>query len=305
MSEKLTNSQAVIALLKATPDVAMKPRQIAHELKVLYPEKYGNHAEGALAGQITAQATSWLVKHPELHRSDDPVQFWWGEPQVETETKIGQLHDNLPAEKELYPLLAKFLIGRQRKIYAKRIDEKKSKNANGKHGNHWLYPDMVGMEDLTSGWDFAIKNWTAQAGLRRPGCGPSKSNERLPGPRFDLITSRLSPIPRGPITVTWSLPRSIQKPCQSYVFSMSSMASGSSNSAWMTRWVARRYRSSPESGKPLIGTPAIGLPTRTATFMPFSSSSRSFMPRIRPMRLSGVYCRLSDCSHARPYRARA
>ena len=167
MSEKLTNSQAVIALLKATPDVAVKPRQIAHELKALYPEKYGNHAEGALAGQITAQATAWLVKHPELHRSDDPVQFWWGEPQIETETKIGQTHDNLPAEKDLYPLLAIFLIGRQRKIYAKRIDEKKSKNANGKHGNHWLYPDMVGMEDLTSGWDFAIKNWSAQAGARQ------------------------------------------------------------------------------------------------------------------------------------------
>ena len=167
MSETLTNCHAVTELLKATPNIAMKPRQIAHELKVLYPQKYGNHTEGALAAQITAQATRWMEVHPDLHRLDDPVHFWWGAPPGEGATDAVQPNDNPPSEKELYPLLAKFLIGRQRKIYAKRIDEKKSKNANGKHGNHWLYPDVVGMEDLTSGWDYAIKNWTSKAGARQ------------------------------------------------------------------------------------------------------------------------------------------
>ena len=34
-----------------------------------------------------------------------------------------------------------------------RIDEKRSKNQRGSGGNRWLYPDVVGMSDLTKGWE--------------------------------------------------------------------------------------------------------------------------------------------------------
>ena len=67
---------------------------------------------------------------------------------------VGQL----PAEKDLYPLLAEFLwSGFARPIYAKRINEAKSSNKHGPEGNKWLYPDLVGMEDLTSDWGTEIQ----------------------------------------------------------------------------------------------------------------------------------------------------
>ena len=67
----------------------------------------------------------------------------------------------------MYPLLATFLISRHRKVYPKRIDEKKSSNSHGKDGNKWLHPDMVGLEDLASGWDYQMKDLSAKAGARQ------------------------------------------------------------------------------------------------------------------------------------------
>ena len=58
-------------------------------------------------------------------------------------------------EKDLYPILANYLWS-QHGIYPKRIDEKKSSNKNGFRGNKWLYPDLVGMENLTSEWSNEI-----------------------------------------------------------------------------------------------------------------------------------------------------
>jgi hypothetical protein len=39
-----------------------------------------------------------------------------------------------------------------------RIDEKRSSNRKGPQGNMWLYPDVVGMEDLTVDWNREIKD---------------------------------------------------------------------------------------------------------------------------------------------------
>ena len=55
------------------------------------------------------------------------------------------------SEADLYSLLSRFLNS-ELSIYSKRIDEKRSSNTRGKGGNKWLYPDVVGMEDLTEGW---------------------------------------------------------------------------------------------------------------------------------------------------------
>jgi len=34
-------------------------------------------------------------------------------------------------------------------VFSKRIEEKRSSNKRGPNGNRWLYPDVVGMEDLS------------------------------------------------------------------------------------------------------------------------------------------------------------
>lgn len=41
-------------------------------------------------------------------------------------------------------------------MFSKRVDEKKSSNNRGPNGNKWLYPDVVGMEDLSESWNREI-----------------------------------------------------------------------------------------------------------------------------------------------------
>lgn len=70
-------------------------------------------------------------------------------------------------EQNLYPKLANYLWSmKSRKVYPKRIDEKRSSNTNGKNGNKSLHPDMVAMEDLMPQpqWSKEIKGWAANAG---------------------------------------------------------------------------------------------------------------------------------------------
>ncbi|MFO9752125.1 hypothetical protein SDC11_07635 [Legionella pneumophila serogroup 1] len=60
-------------------------------------------------------------------------------------------------EQDLYPILSEFLWS-ELKIYSKRIDEKKSHNKSGPKGNKWLYPDVVGLEDLSHNWDREVRD---------------------------------------------------------------------------------------------------------------------------------------------------
>jgi len=102
------------------------------------------------------------------------LTYWWNEQEA-SDLKPSDIHladsaaiaEGKVIEKDLYPLLAQFLFSRPRKIYPKRIDEKTSSNSFGKNGNDWLHPDLVGLEDLASGWDYDIKDWTARAGARQ------------------------------------------------------------------------------------------------------------------------------------------
>jgi hypothetical protein len=43
-------------------------------------------------------------------------------------------------------------------VHSKRIDEKKAINNKGRDGNKWLFPDLVGMEDLSKGWQAEIRD---------------------------------------------------------------------------------------------------------------------------------------------------
>lgn len=68
-------------------------------------------------------------------------------------------------EASMYPLLANYL--RPMGIYIKRIDEKRSSNSYGSKGNHWLHPDMVGIEDLGENWLTDIKDCVKQYADKR------------------------------------------------------------------------------------------------------------------------------------------
>ncbi len=61
-------------------------------------------------------------------------------------------------EHELYPMLSSYLLSQVPKVYTKRIDERQSSNSTrGTGGNHWLYPDLVGVEILGESWSEEIQ----------------------------------------------------------------------------------------------------------------------------------------------------
>jgi hypothetical protein len=79
-------------------------------------------------------------------------------PVGKEEAKIG--------EHGLYPLLASYLWA-EFEVYSKRIDEKRSSNKRGPNGNRWLYPDLVGMEDLGADWHQEVKDCVNQYSDKR------------------------------------------------------------------------------------------------------------------------------------------
>lgn len=169
--DNLTLKELVIQFLKSKVGVEYKSRDIAKDLKDLFPERFDNKELSQLAAEISAGSPKWIKSNPQLRVSEDtPRKFWW-EPEAELASSSNTPENGYEQppenEQDLYPLLAKFLISRHRKIYPKRIDEKKSSNSYGKDGNKWLHPDMVGLEDLASGWDYEMKNLTAKAGARQ------------------------------------------------------------------------------------------------------------------------------------------
>ena len=169
--ETITVKDAVLQFLKSQPGEEFKARDLANDLKKSFPLRFENKKAGQLAAEISSQRPIWLKHHSQFRCSEEtPRKYWW-EPEVAASavTAAPPLAPEIAAltEHDLYPLLGAFLISRHRKIYPKRIDEKKSSNSQGKEGNKWLHPDMVGLEDLASGWGYEMKNLSASAGARQ------------------------------------------------------------------------------------------------------------------------------------------
>ena len=78
------------------------------------------------------------------------------------------VEENAPVlgEHTLYPLLSQYLWA-EFGIFSKRIDEKRSANKRGPNGNRWLYPDMVGMEDLGADWHREVRDCVKQYSDKR------------------------------------------------------------------------------------------------------------------------------------------
>ena len=119
-----------------------------------------------LVAEISSQRPALQKKNPQIKTTEGrPRHYYWTAKtdQVEiTEAEEAETSANIdlgaasPKESALYPILSEYLWSEFR-IYSKRIDEKKSANKQGPKGNKWLYPDLVGMEDLTADWNSEIK----------------------------------------------------------------------------------------------------------------------------------------------------
>jgi hypothetical protein len=186
---KLSQSQKIVELLKASPNQKFNARQIAEEIILKHPEDYGDKRsnprfrdEKAFISQVVAEIGS---QKDQIMKSDAKICFqdkprprvyWYESEKVsgkyskETIDKDEEEEQqdfplstttNLFAECDLYPILINYLKS-EFKFFCQRIDEKRSKNSRGSGGNQWLHPDVVAMQPVDKEWNELIRSCVKQ-----------------------------------------------------------------------------------------------------------------------------------------------
>ena len=185
MALKLPN--IVVEFLQQNPEQKFTAREIASWIFETYPDECRQKqksstaivnpldSETALLQQIIAEIGSirprLQKRHPEIKTTEGrPRKYYFTESTDSAEIDHAESHELSPATKangsvvkehDLYPILTEFLWS-ELKLYSKRVNEKSSSNTRGPGGNKWLYPDLVGMEDLSSHWNREIKDCVQQ-----------------------------------------------------------------------------------------------------------------------------------------------
>ena len=179
-------SERVIECLAANPDKRFTAREIAEWVLEKYPKEcqakmqrsdYLNDNDGLLR-QITAEVGA---SRPRIQKEESkiktaeerPMKYYYTEVSDDDEVKLAEADGSIEAgsdkprtkEYDLYPILSKFLLS-ELNVYSKRIDEKKRSGRNkGSKVNEWLYPDLVGIADLSQGWHREIKDCAKEHNL--------------------------------------------------------------------------------------------------------------------------------------------
>ncbi|HHW4675309.1 MAG TPA: COG2958 family protein, partial [Xylella fastidiosa subsp. pauca] len=177
----LNLGKAILDCVQTRPEEKFTARQIAEWIFSTYPaecqQKKTNsqatyiNTDGDLIQQLVAEIgsrrPSLQKKHPELKVTEGRPRKYYYTTQTDiaavaaaesTATKpTTQANGKVTHEHELYPLLSRYLSD-ECGVYAKRIDEKRSSNKRGPNGNRWLYPDVVGMQDLGVEWHQQVRD---------------------------------------------------------------------------------------------------------------------------------------------------
>jgi hypothetical protein len=186
----LNLAKAILDCLKQRPDEKLSARQIAEWIFETYPaecqEKKSNSrgnylkTDADLVQQLVAEVGS---RRPDLQRREPNLKTTEGRPRkyyYSTMSDVAEVSaaENAGAapltdvievkldEHALYPLLSLYLWD-ELGVYSKRIEEKRSSNKRGPNGNRWLYPDLVGMEDLGSEWHQEVRDCVNQYADKR------------------------------------------------------------------------------------------------------------------------------------------
>ncbi|WP_428718544.1 COG2958 family protein [Undibacterium curvum] len=186
----LNLAKAVLDCLTARPDEKLTARQIAEWIFGTYPqecqEKKSNSQGGyiktdsdlvqQLVAEIGARRPVLQKRHPELKTTEGrPRKYYYSTMSDVAEvaalesviaTPAAEASGGERGEQALYPLLSLYLW-EEFGIYSKRIDEKRSSNKRGPNGNRWLYPDIVGMEDLGADWHQEVRECVNQYSDKR------------------------------------------------------------------------------------------------------------------------------------------
>ena len=179
----------VCALLMQQPDEKLTARDIATRIMETYPDEVRSKQERSLArinpldndkallNQIVAEigrCRSTLHKRSIRVTEGRPRKYYYTQSDASAEiaraegsTSTVILHGAVKkdavkkGEHDLYPVLSSFLWS-ELNVLSRRIDEKRSSNSHGSGGNKWLYPDLVGMEDLSQDWHREVKDCVQQ-----------------------------------------------------------------------------------------------------------------------------------------------
>ena len=179
----LNLGKAVVDFLTAHPEEKFSARQIAEWLVATFPDECNAKKASSQALETDADLLQQLVaeigsqrprlqkKHPELKTTEGrPRKYYYSVQSDSAEVAAAestggtfpQQANTAPLnELSLYPKLSAYLWDRWR-VYSKRIDEKTSSNKNGPKANHWLHPDVVGLEDLGADWHQAVRDCASQ-----------------------------------------------------------------------------------------------------------------------------------------------
>ena len=134
----------------------------------LIPLNNDNAIVNQIAAEIGARRPSLQSQYPQIKTSEGrPRKYYYTEQsdsfeiikaeEISFKNEESKNENQQPKEKDLYPILSEYLWT-ELEIFSKRINEKCSKNSRGPNGNKWLYPDVVGMQDLTQDWLREVKD---------------------------------------------------------------------------------------------------------------------------------------------------
>jgi len=184
----LNLAKAVLGYLKERPDEKLTARQIAEWIFVTFPDECQAKKQSSqyvstdaelvqqLVAEISSQRPRLQKRHPELKTTEGrPRKYYYSEKSDVAEVAaaegvvaapMAESSDAKLGEHAMYPLLSLYLW-EEFGVYSKRIDEKRSSNKRGPNGNRWLYPDVVGMEDLGAEWHQEVRDCVNQYSDKR------------------------------------------------------------------------------------------------------------------------------------------
>jgi uncharacterized protein len=177
----------VFEFLSSQPEKRFKARDIANWLCDTYPQEAEaklansiflsnkNELLNQLVAEISANRPLWQEKYSELRTSEErPRLYYWTKKTEQDEVReaesgdtqeSSQQSDHKLKENDLYPILISFLLAEQ-KVRGFRIDEHKSSNSSAGN-NKWLYPDVVGIENLAEGLNAEVMAAIKEGGARK------------------------------------------------------------------------------------------------------------------------------------------
>lgn len=158
-NERLTANELSRRIVERNPDWATRKRENSQNQAI----RNGGFEE--LRAQVQSEIGSHksaIQKDEKLRITEDsPRRYYFTELSDKDEVEVAERVENGNqgssfSEHDLYPILADYLR-EELGVFAKRIDEKRSKNKQGSGGNKWLYPDLIGLELLSKDWSDTIK----------------------------------------------------------------------------------------------------------------------------------------------------